>query len=124
LVESDDEESDGGSSTRPRRYDLGRFCATRAAIFHQFSHWEYKVFHSLKEELCVLHKRSKKGYVTIRRENGTRPPEDLADADGLVDWLEDRGVIENEYKQVKDMIAQAHKLESAAKKGEDDGMDG
>jgi hypothetical protein len=117
LHEEDDDEP---LYTRPRMFELGRFCATRASVFHRFSHWEYKLFHALADEVKALRRGAQRGFVAVRAEGARRPPTDLDDADGIVDWLDSRQVIQDEYRKIKSMIEQAHNLDSAVKKGEDD----
>lgn len=34
------EESNRGSPARPKEFHLGRFCAARTRVYHEFNHWE------------------------------------------------------------------------------------
>lgn len=53
---------------------------------------------------------------------GRAPPADpCSDPDGVVDWLDQRRVIEILYGDVKDMMESARHLEMRVKKGDDDG---
>lgn len=51
---------------------------------------------------------------------GKKPPEDLTDADGIMAWLDERGVIDMEWQSIKQLMESARNLEMGAKKGEDD----
>jgi len=39
------------------------------------------------------------------------PPEDLSDADGIMDWLDQRGTVAMEWQKIKEMMESARKLE-------------
>lgn len=54
---------------------------------------------------------------------GVQPPDDLSDADGIMDWLDQRGVINIEWQKVKEMMESARNLEMKAKRGEADDDD-
>ncbi|KAF8163326.1 hypothetical protein B0H34DRAFT_695018 [Crassisporium funariophilum] len=101
---------------------LGRFCAKRTRVYHQFSHWEYSLFQTISREIEELrHTSSKQGFHRIAYVGGKDPPKDLEDADGLCDWLDERRVIEMEWQKLKDMMESARHLEINAKRG--DGSD-
>jgi hypothetical protein len=40
------------------------------------------------------------------------PPEDISDADGVMDWLDQRGFVRLEWQKIKDMMDGAQKLDS------------
>lgn len=83
--------------------------------------WQYRLFDLIRSELDDLHSaRSKKGFVRIAFPGGTQPPDDLTDADGVCDWLDERGVIEQEWRKVKTMMEDSQRLEMSAQKGEED----
>ena len=50
---------------------------------------------------------------------GRKPPDDITDADGIMDWLDQRGVIEMEWQKLKDIMDSARNLEIRAKRQED-----
>jgi hypothetical protein len=52
--------------------------------------------------------------------NGAPPPDDLDDADGIMDWLDGRGIINGQWLRLKEMMERAHKLEAKSKEAEDD----
>ncbi|GJJ12121.1 hypothetical protein Clacol_006362 [Clathrus columnatus] len=107
-------------------WNLGRFCAARAQVFHKLTHWEYMLFHKLNLEINYLRKGiedhdSESGRnIFIPASKGPPPPDDLTDADGLMEWLDGRGIIEAEWLEIKNMMDKAHKLEARGKRGEDD----
>ncbi|KAJ7709876.1 hypothetical protein B0H17DRAFT_1029588 [Mycena rosella] len=50
-------------------FNLGRFCAERTEVFHQFTHWEFKLFTSVSQEVDQLHEVAQAGgYVNDRDE--------------------------------------------------------
>lgn len=61
-----------------------------------------------------------RGFVRVAFAKGMKPPEDLTDADGIMEWLDQRGVIDMEWQTVKELMESARNLEMAAKKGDDD----
>jgi len=102
--------------TNNKEFHLGRFCARRGRVFHQFSHWEHSLFQSIVRELEELdHSSSNGGFHRIAYPGGRDPPKDLQDADGLCDWLDERKVIEMEWHKMKEMMESARHLEMNAK---------
>ena len=69
----------------------------------------------------MLRQQGKRGrdFVRVAFAGGKKPPEDLTDADGICDWLDQRGIISEEWKRVKDMIESARNLEMRSKNDED-----
>jgi hypothetical protein len=61
--------------------------------------------------------------VKVAFAKGLQPPENLDDADGIMDWLDQRGVIEREWQRLRQMMERARKLEIASKRGEEDGVE-
>ena len=57
------------------------------------------------------------GFVKVAYARGIKPPEDDSDADGIMDWLDQRGIIAMEWQVLKDMMNRARSLDA---KGEDD----
>ncbi|KAI0093919.1 hypothetical protein BDY19DRAFT_1045155 [Irpex rosettiformis] len=122
--DSDEEDDDGeedGSKTK-QEFTLGRFCARRTRVFHRFTHWEYALFKSLAQEVNNLKSKStrRRVFVPVAYAGGTRPPDDLSDADGIMNWLDERGVISSEWHKIKEMMDSATNLEVASKRGEGD----
>ena len=59
-------------------------------------------------------------YVPVAYAGGAKPPDDLSDADGIMNWLDERGLITVEWQKIKDMMESARHLELASKCGDDD----
>lgn len=83
---------------------------------------QYALYKVLAQEVDSLRSRSSKPrvYIPVAYANGTEPPADLDDADGIMNWLDERGVIAIEWQRVKDMMESARNLEIASKRGDDD----
>jgi hypothetical protein len=82
---------------------------------------QYHLFHTIRSELDDLHAaKGKRGFVRVAFSGGKRPPCDLTDADGICEWLDERGFIDQELHKIKTMMESAHNLEAYAKKGEED----
>jgi len=79
----------------------------------------------------------KRDFVRVAFARGIQPPKNMKDADGkslnllpvgvinfefvgIMDWLDQRKIIEMEWVKVKDMMEIARNLDMAAKKGEED----
>ncbi|GJE90811.1 hypothetical protein PsYK624_069550 [Phanerochaete sordida] len=120
LSESDI--SDDEESPLKKEFNLGRFCARRTRVFHKFTHWEYHLFEALNQEVQDLRNRTGKRrvFVPVAYAGGAKPPDDLSDGDGIMAWLDERGMIGNEWQKIKDMMENARHLEVASKRGEDD----
>lgn len=67
----------------------------------------------------ISEQKKGKQFVRVAWVGGTKPPEDLTDADGICDWLDQRKVIEVEWEKLKGYMESARGLELAAKKGDD-----
>ncbi|KAH9842621.1 uncharacterized protein C8Q71DRAFT_853161 [Rhodofomes roseus] len=120
--QEDSEDEDQGHGHRQKKeFNLGRFCAARTRVFHRFSHWEYALFKVLHQEVDELRNGAgSRGFVRVAFARGVEPPDDLSDADGIMDWLDQRGVINIEWQKLKEMMESARNLEMKAKKGADD----
>ncbi|THH33837.1 hypothetical protein EUX98_g254 [Antrodiella citrinella] len=123
--DSTDSDEDEPSVSPKKEFHLGRFCARRTRVFHEFTHWEYNLFHALEREVDDLRSRlSKKSgtriYVPIAYAGGMQPPQSLKDADEVVAWLDSRHIIAKEVQRLKQMMESATNLEVASKRGEDD----
>ncbi|KAI0324521.1 hypothetical protein GY45DRAFT_1331447 [Cubamyces sp. BRFM 1775] len=114
---SDDDEE---SEELPKQFDLGRFCAKRTRTYHQFTHWEYHLFHALKDEIEGLKaNREGRSFVRVAYAAGKQPPEDLTDADAIMDWLDERQVINIQWHEIKTMMDSARHLEVRGGRGGD-----
>jgi len=120
TFESLEEPSDSDSSDRPANaeFHLGRFCAQRTRIFHELSHWEFALFRSLTDELDRVYDRGASGHlVYVAFSKSVKPPEDPTDADQLVEWLDERGIVQTEWLRVKQLMASATKLDVDMSRG-------
>jgi hypothetical protein len=79
------------------------------------------LYQSLSREIEEL--RSSNGsrcFVRVAFVKGIKPPKDLTDADGIMDWLDQRGIIDMEWQNIRELMESARNLEMAVKRGEDD----
>ncbi|KAG6866938.1 hypothetical protein C0991_003854 [Blastosporella zonata] len=121
--DNSDSESDDGDTDKLSTVDvhLGRFCARRTRVYHEFTHWEYTLFQCIREELDALHENHQSnGFFRMAYAGGLPPPDDLDDADGICDWLDQRKVIDMEWMKVKNMMESARHLELERKRGGED----
>ncbi|KZP19459.1 hypothetical protein FIBSPDRAFT_827984 [Athelia psychrophila] len=120
-ISSSESESDDDKERPSKEFHLGRFCAKRTRVFHRFTHWEHALFESLEREVDELRKSDgSRGFVRVAFAKGIKPPEDLTDADGIMDWLDQRGIIDMEWQSVRELMESARNLEMASKRGEND----
>ncbi|KAH8106967.1 hypothetical protein BXZ70DRAFT_1028583 [Cristinia sonorae] len=120
---NEDEDNDEAKKV----YHLGRFCARRTRVFHEFVHWEYHLFHALAREVDDLrqrlsNKKKKPGerlYVPVAYAGGMQPPENIEDADEVMSWLDSRQIISREIQRLRQMMDSATNLEVASRRGED-----
>ncbi|KII88474.1 hypothetical protein PLICRDRAFT_54305 [Plicaturopsis crispa FD-325 SS-3] len=117
---SDSEDSDEKDTTT-KEFHLGRFCAVRTQTFHKFMHWEYNLYTALAQQIAQARGNdSGRTYVRVAFVNGVQPPKDPDDADGYMDWLDQRGIIDFEWQNVKSMMNQARNLDMMSKRGDND----
>jgi len=76
------------------------------------------LFQSVLQEIKKLETPSSRTFHPIAFFKGKEPPEDLSDADGLYDWLDERKIIDLEWQRLKNMMESARHLELGNKKGE------
>ena len=58
-----------------------------------------------------------RGFVKVSYSGKVPPPDDTSDADQVMEWLDDRGVINAEWMKLKQMMARATNLEADVKRG-------
>ncbi|KIJ17435.1 hypothetical protein PAXINDRAFT_10268 [Paxillus involutus ATCC 200175] len=119
---SDGDEDEDMKRDVKREFHLGRFCATRAQVYHQFNHWEHSLYKSLQQEIANVQDKNNK-FIKVAYIGGIKPPRDLHDADKVMDWLDQRGVIDIEWQKVRQMMDSARNLEISAKRELIDGAD-
>ena len=83
---------------------------------------QYNVFKALSAEVEDLQNRQQgaRVFVRVAYADGLKPPDDLTDADAIMNWLDERGVIAAEWHNIKEMMESAQHLEVATKRGDDD----
>lgn len=80
---------------------------------------KYNLFQVLSREFESLRNNKSRGFVRVAFAGGLRPPDDLGDADGIMDWLDQRGVIESEWQKIQTLMESGRNLEARAKRGEE-----
>jgi len=108
--------SDEESDSAKREFSLGRFCAKRTRVYHELTHWEYRLFKCIREEVDDLHAaKQSKGFIRVPYAGRKRPPTDLGDADGICEWLDERKIIDMEWLHVKDVMESSLHLDMFSK---------
>ncbi|KAG1756738.1 uncharacterized protein EDB91DRAFT_1094178 [Suillus paluster] len=113
--ETDDDDDDDDESC-VRQFHLGRFCAARTQVFHEFSHWEYHLYHSLLREIDEVLDDNRE-FFRVAFAGGVKPPKNMRDADKVMDWLDQRGLVEFEWQKIRELMDKARNLEMRAKRG-------
>ncbi|KAH7889668.1 hypothetical protein F5I97DRAFT_1846179 [Phlebopus sp. FC_14] len=120
-AEDDIDEEDETNRRATMEFHLGRFCAVRTQVYHTFSHWEYSLYKALQRQITDAQDPNK-SFVKVAFAGGVQPPEDLHHADKVMDWLDQRGIIDMEWQRVREMMESARNLEISARRGDvDDG---
>ncbi|KAI6166987.1 hypothetical protein EDD17DRAFT_1542310, partial [Pisolithus thermaeus] len=113
---TDDEEDTDG-----KEFHLGRFCATRTRVYHEFNHWEYWLYKSLQRRISAVVDNDS-DFVEVAYVGGALPPDDPEDADKFMEWLDQRGIIDMEWQKVRKMMESAINLEASSRRGEIDDL--
>ncbi|KAG9089521.1 hypothetical protein FRC07_012321, partial [Ceratobasidium sp. 392] len=110
--ESDSEEDDEDQEEEATSFELGRFCKARVRCYHDFVHWEWQLFEAINSEMDVLR--------TARLRNDPAQPDRPAvnDPDGIMAWLDRRGIVEQEWHRLEQLMEAARGLEF--RKGDED----
>jgi len=87
-------------------------------VFHRFSHWEYTLYTNLSREVEELRSNGS-GFIKVAYAGGIEPPRDGNDADKIMDWLDQRGIISMEWQTLKDMMNRARGLDARGDADED-----
>ncbi|KAI6022694.1 hypothetical protein EDC04DRAFT_2727848 [Pisolithus marmoratus] len=112
---TDDEDMD------EKKFALGCFCARRTRVYHEFNHWEYWLYKSLQRRIAAA-VDDDGNFVQVAYVGSILPPEDLKNADKFMEWLDQRGVIDMEWKKIRQMMESARNLEFSARRGEIDDL--
>ncbi|KAG8896036.1 hypothetical protein FRB99_000215 [Tulasnella sp. 403] len=117
VIRDSDDGDDDGEQDPPavEEFQLGRFCAQRAGVYHKFMHWQYLVYQSLKQEVDYLQAPDSAGpgraFLRITWGSNVERPTDIRDGDQVMRWLDERGIISAEWKKIKKLMERAHQLE-------------
>ncbi|KAH8833605.1 hypothetical protein DL96DRAFT_1810022 [Flagelloscypha sp. PMI_526] len=104
-----------GQDTENRaEFKLGRFCARRAAVFHQFCHWEYDLFQAILEKVDEIRERPSSKKAAMKKGPSIDSP------DSIVQHFDDRKFIDRQWRLLRAMMDEAHNLDAASKRGERD----
>ena len=85
----------------------------------RFQPRQYHLYHALYQEVEGLQPAGR-GFVKVSYSGSVRPPEDISDADQIMEWLDSRGIVAAEWTKVKQMMEKATSLEADMKRGVDD----
>ena len=81
---------------------------------------QYHLFHALRDEVESLKPgQEDRSFVRVAYAKGKQPPSDLSDADAIMDWLDERQVINIQWQEIKTMMEDARHLEVKGAKGDD-----
>ena len=81
---------------------------------------QYHLFHALRDEVEILKSgQDERSFVRVAYANGKQPPEDLRDADAIMDWLDERQIINIQWQEIKSMMENARNLEVRGGRGDD-----
>jgi len=120
--DSDADEDDEEVDRIRQEFNLGRFCANRARVYHSFTHWKYLLYTSLKSEVDGILSQGKRlnGKAFVRVTWGAKVPlpHDVTDGDEVMKWLDDRGIIQAEWRKLKKLMEGAHHLDSRTQQGD------
>ena len=61
----------------------------------------------------MRNKRGDRVFVRVAYAGGIKPPNDLTNADDIMNWLDERGIIAQEWQLVKQMMDDAQNLDGA-----------
>lgn len=115
TIDEDSEDED-----EKREFNLGRFCAKRTRVYHELTHWENTLFKCIREEVDDLHATEQsKGFIRVAYAGRKQPPDDLGDADGIFEWLDDCKIVDMEWRRVKDVLESARHLDAFSKEDVD-----
>ncbi|CAE6530731.1 unnamed protein product [Rhizoctonia solani] len=101
----DSDESDNGASNTT--FDLGRFCQARVRCYHDYVHWEWQLFELISDEVEILRTAHRRKDPAPSR--GQRPAAN--DPDGIMNWLDGRGIVQQEWTRLEQLMDGARGLE-------------
>ncbi|KAG9055010.1 hypothetical protein FS842_003388 [Serendipita sp. 407] len=106
---NDDEENDDTSEAEPpQTFNLGQHCARRVALFHTLTHWEYALFQLVEEKVLKIETSNRKR----RKKGNAKRIIDTEDPDNIVVYLENKKVIDSQWRLLETYIRQAGNIEA------------
>ncbi|KAN0140744.1 protein of unknown function (DUF4211) domain containing protein [Lactarius tabidus] len=115
IDERDSEEPD--EDRHSTSLSLGRFCAIRTQIYHRLTHWSYRLYGTLSEEVDLVQCPDKKR--PFSRFSNLSPPEDTSNPDDITEWLDKRGIVSAEWQKLCELLERAGNLDVASWEGGD-----
>ncbi|QRW14379.1 hypothetical protein RhiLY_13378 [Ceratobasidium sp. AG-Ba] len=112
VVKDEESDDDDDEEELPTSFDLGRFCQARVRCYHNFVHWEWQLFESIHAEIEVLRTAA------LRRDPAKQDRPAADDPDGIMAWLDRRGIVEQEWHRLEGLMEDARGLEF--RKGNED----
>jgi len=114
------DERDSEDPDEENHYDtslsLGRFCAVRTQIYHRLTHWIYRLYGTLSEEVDLVRCPGKKR--PFNRSSNLSPPEDTSNPDDITEWLDKKGTVSAEWQKLCELLERASNLDAASFEGD------
>ncbi|KAG8849468.1 hypothetical protein FRB91_009867 [Serendipita sp. 411] len=104
----DDENDDTSEAEPPQTFNLGQHCARRVALFHTLTHWEYALFQLVEEKVLKIETSNRKR----RKKGNAKRIIDTEDPDNIVVYLENKKVIDSQWRLLETYIRQAGNIEA------------
>jgi hypothetical protein len=77
------------------------------------------LYQTLSREVEELRSSGARSFVRVAFAKGLKPPKDLTDADSIMEWLDQRGIVNMEWQTVRELMESARNLEVVARRGDD-----
>ncbi|QRV85807.1 hypothetical protein RhiJN_13825 [Ceratobasidium sp. AG-Ba] len=94
LITKPEDGDDDNDEELPTTFTMGKYCEARVRCYHDFTHWEWKVFETICAEIEQL-----------RATPLWDKPEDI------INWLHSRGIVKEEQDRLEGLMEEARKLE-------------
>jgi len=118
IIEEIDSEDHDDEDHHTTSLSLGRFCAIRTQIYHRLTHWSYRLYGTLSEEVDLVQRPGKKRLFS--RSSKLPPPEDTSNPDDITEWLDKRGIVSAEWQKLCELLERAGNLDASSGMGEID----
>jgi hypothetical protein len=117
IIDERDSEEPDDEDRHSTSLSLGRFCAIRTQIYHRLTHWSYRLYGTLSEEVDLVQCPDKKR--PFSRFSNLSPPEDTSNPDDITEWLDKRGIVSAEWQKLCELLERAGNLDVASWEGGD-----